>query len=174
MATCTFVLNGSRFTFFTYGGVRCAAFSGNGTHRNNPNSGNVPNNGSIPVGRYYIVDRASGGTLGGIRDWWSGKDQWFALYCDDGTIDDETFVAGVRRGEFRLHPKGPSGTSLGCITIESQTEFNTLRSHLLAQPASNIPGTTIRTYGIVTVSTPLLIDTLDPRYRRGGNRTEFA
>ncbi len=74
MVNCTFILNGLPFTSFTYDGVRCTAFSGNGPHRNNPSSGNVPNNGSIPPGRYYIVDRQSGGTLGPILTiffgWW--------------------------------------------------------------------------------------------------------
>ena len=44
MVNCTFILNGLPFTSFTYDGVRCTAFSGNGPHRNNPSSGNVPNN----------------------------------------------------------------------------------------------------------------------------------
>lgn len=174
MVSCTFILNGLPFTSFTYDGVRCTAFSGNGPHRNNPSSGNVPNNGSIPPGRYYIVDRQSGGTLGPILDWIADRDIWFALWRDDGTLDDQTFVEGVRRGEFRLHPKGPRGLSLGCITLEYRSEFDTMRTYLLAQPVAHIPNTRTRTYGVVDVG--ILVDTLDPRYRRGGGSgdTGFA
>ncbi|MDE8555645.1 DUF2778 domain-containing protein [Pantoea vagans] len=32
---------------------------------------------------------------------------WFGLFRDDGKIDDLTFVQGIRRGNFRLHPIGP-------------------------------------------------------------------
>ncbi|MFZ4700426.1 MAG: tlde1 domain-containing protein [Candidatus Methylumidiphilus sp.] len=34
---------------------------------------------------------------------------------------------GIRRGEFRLHPKGPRGIGLGCITLEYRSEFDTLK-----------------------------------------------
>jgi hypothetical protein len=165
MANCSFLLNGSTFTDFIYDGTRTTAFSGNGRHRNNPASGNVPNDGSIPTGRYYIVDRQSGGTLGPILDWIADRDIWFALWRDDGTIDDRTFVDGVRRGEFRLHPKGPRGISLGCITLEYRSEFDTMRAYLLGQPVAYIPHTKTRSYGTVDVG--YLVDTLDPRYRPG-------
>ena len=166
IASCTFRLNSQLFTQFTYDGVHCTAFSGNGPHRNNPTSGNVPNDGSIPPGRYHIVDRQSGGRLGPILDWITDRDIWFALWRDDGTIDDSTFVEGVRRGEFRLHPKGPRGISLGCITIEYHGEFDALRTYLLAQPTMHIPHTKTRTYGTVDVG--YLTDTLDQRYRPSG------
>ena len=166
MVNCTFILNGMIFATFTYDGVRCTAFSGNGSHRNNPTSGNVPNDGSIPTGRYYIVDRQSGGTLGPVLDWIADRDIWFALWREDGALDDQTFVDGVRRGEFRLHPKGPRGISLGCITLEYRSEFDTLRTYLLAQSVAYIPKTRARTYGVVDVG--ILVDTLDPRYRSGG------
>lgn len=167
IASCTFILNSQRFTRLNYDGVNCTAFSGNGPHRNNPISGSVPNDGSIPIGNYYIVDRQSGGTLGPILDWIADRDVWFALFRDDGTIDDSTFVDGVRRGEFRLHPKGPRGISLGCITLEYRTEFDTLRAYLMAQHVAYIPYTTTRTYGTIAVGFP--IDTLDERYRPGGS-----
>jgi hypothetical protein len=169
IANGTFILNGQLFTQFNYDRVNCTAFSGNGPHRNNPASENVPNDGPIPIGRYYIVDRQSGGTLGPILDWIKDRDIWFALWRDDGTIDDSTFVDGVRRGEFRLHPKGRLGISLGCITLEYRSEFDTLRTYLLAQPVTYIPDTTTRTYGTVDVG--FLTDTLDPRYRPGGSST---
>ena len=165
MVNCTFILNGMPFTTFTYDGRRCTAFSGNGPHRNNPGSENVPNNGPIPTGRYYIVDRQSGGTLGPLLDWIADRDIWFALWREDGALDDQTFVDGVRRGEFRLHPKGPRGISLGCITLEYRSEFDLMRAYLLAQPVSHIPSTRTRTYGTVDVG--ILVDTLDPRYRQG-------
>lgn len=152
MVTCYFYLNGERFTDFFYDGVPCRAFSGNGTYRNKPSSGAVPNNGAIPVGRYYIVDRQSGGTLGPLKDFFTGRDEWFALYRDDGSVDDETFVNGVRRGEFRLHPIGPARTSLGCITLQFEREFDAMRRALLATAASTIPSTSTTTYGIVHVT----------------------
>ena len=166
MVNCTFILNGLLFTTFTYDGVRCTAFSGNGPHRNHPGSGHVPNDGSIPTGRYYIVDRQSGGRMGPLLDWFADRDLWFALWREDSVLDDQTFVDGVRRGEFRLHPKGPRGISLGCITLEHRSEFDTMRAYLLAQPINYIPNTRTQAYGIVNVG--ILIDTLDPRYRPGG------
>ncbi|WP_433691402.1 tlde1 domain-containing protein [Kosakonia cowanii] len=33
-----------------------------------------------------------------------GHSDWFALYYDDIGIDDWTWVKGVQRGNFRLHP----------------------------------------------------------------------
>lgn len=152
MVTCYFYLNGEKFTDFFYDAVPCRAFSGNGSHRNRPSSTDVPNNGAIPLGRYYIVDRESGGTLGPLRDYISGRDEWFALYRDDGTVNDETFINGVRRGEFRLHPIGPMRTSLGCITLEYKREYDAMRRALLATAKGTIPKTTIRTYGIVQVT----------------------
>lgn len=143
------------------------AFSGDGENRNNPDSGSIANSGPIPVGSYYIVDRASGGIMGKFKDKKLQRDQWFALYRDDDSIDDETFVASVRRGEFRLHPLGPRRMSTGCIVLQFPEQFPDLRSYLLSQPAENIPNTGIRTYGVVDVNGPK-VDTLDPRYRPGG------
>jgi len=165
IASCTFLLNSQVFSRLNYDGVNCTAFSGNGRHRSSPASGNVPNDGCIPVGRYYIVDRQSGGRLGAILDWIADRDVWFALWRDDGAIDDATFLDGVRRGEFRLHPKGPRRISLGCITLEYLNEFKALRAYLLAQPVSYIPKTMTRTYG--TVSVGFFTDILDQRYRSG-------
>ena len=48
-----------------------------------------------------------------------GNSDWFALWRDDRGIDDETWVEGVKRGNFRLHP----GTvSEGCITIAHNSD----------------------------------------------------
>jgi Protein of unknown function (DUF2778) len=156
MANCYFILNSQTFSPFTYDGASCTAFSGNGPHRNNPDSMAVPNDGPIPSGQYYIVDRQSGGTLGGIRDFFTSRDEWFALYRDDGTIDDQTFIDSVRRGEFRLHPIGPARTSLGCITLQHKSEYQKMRKYLLAQPVAYIPATGTRTYGTVSVGMPAM------------------
>jgi hypothetical protein len=53
--------------------------------------------------------------------------EWFALWRDDGGIDDYTWIEGVKRGNFRLHP----GTlSEGCITLPHDSDFATLRNAL--------------------------------------------
>ena len=126
-------------------------FSGSGEHRNNPDSIAEANAGPIPTGRYYIVDRPSGGRLGPIRDRFTGRDKWFALFRDDGNIDDETTVNGVRRGEFRMHP----GTiSVGCVTFvhEEHVHFNEVRRVLLQAKTANVPGSSSVYYGILQVS----------------------
>jgi hypothetical protein len=165
IAECSLILNGQPFAQFSYDGGNCTAFSGAGLHRNNPMSGDVPNGGAIPLGRYYIVDRPTGGLRGPIEDWLRNRNLWFALWRDDGVIDDSTVVDYVQRGQFRLHPKGPLGLSTGCITIEYRSEFDALRAYLLGRAVAYIPGTTTRTYG--TVAVVFLDDALDPRYRPG-------
>ncbi|MFP3617622.1 DUF2778 domain-containing protein, partial [Paraburkholderia sp. SIMBA_050] len=75
-----------------------------------PNSTTVPNDGPLPAGVYYIVDRQSGGRMGWLNDFRSDllagthRADWFALYRNDGVIDDWTSLNGIRRGHFRLHP----------------------------------------------------------------------
>lgn len=64
---------------------------------------------------------------------------------------DWTFVEGVRRGNFRLHPNGRWGVSDGCITLVSQHQFDRLRDYLLSQPTKPIPGTSTPYYGTVDV-----------------------
>ena len=123
-------------------------FSGDGVHKNNPKSQNIPKNGPIPQRSYYIVDRESGGMLGWIRDWFSGKDEWFALLADDGKIDDETFVGTVRRGEFRMHP---GSLSYGCITFSDASWYDEMRQILLKTSKMTIDGSSIKAYGKVTV-----------------------
>lgn len=157
-AQCIFALNSQKSSLFTcvgFGAV--AAFSGNGPYVDSPADTAVPNQGPIPKGRYYIIKREPGGRLGRIRDFgldlWSNSERatWFALYSADGTIDDWTFVKGVKRGNFRLHPNGRWGVSDGCITIVSQAQFDRLRGYLLSQPPKMIPGTSIPYYGTVDV-----------------------
>ena len=77
---------------------------------------------------------------------------WFALYAIDGKIDDETYCEKVKRGEFRLHPKGSRGISLGCITIDNPKDFQFLRTILTNAKPSAVPGSTLRAYGKVRVS----------------------
>jgi hypothetical protein len=107
--------------------------------------------GPIPPGTYYIVDRESGGLLGPIRDWIQGKDLWFALFKDDGSIDDYTLCEEVKRGNFRIHPKGSAGISRGCITFENNQEYKSFRELVLSQEMFDIPGSTLKAYGTVKV-----------------------
>ncbi|MFP4895909.1 DUF2778 domain-containing protein [Paraburkholderia sp. EG304] len=156
--SCTFTLNRRPMSSLLcpgFGGV--PAFSGKGRYIDDPDSAKVVSAGAIPKGEYYIVDRESGGHLGWL--WDAVKDlladthrrEWFALYRYEQHIDDWTFVDGVRRGNFRLHPVGRSGESDGCITLSSREQFKALRSYFKAQPPAFIPGTTTRYYGTIDV-----------------------
>jgi len=104
---------------FKCGSTSFPAFSGLGEHVNRRASACILNTGPIPPGEYYIIDRQSGGLLGPLRDLFTGRDQWFALYAIDDKIDDEVFCDKVKRGLFRLHPRGPFGRSEGCILPKS-------------------------------------------------------
>ncbi|MCL1825892.1 MAG: DUF2778 domain-containing protein [Betaproteobacteria bacterium] len=132
------------------GPFRADAFSGDGKHRNKRSSMCLKDEGSIPYGLYYIVDRESGGRLGKLRDLRSGKSDWFALYANDGFLDDVTFCNNVERGQFRLHPKGILGISQGCIVIDKPHEYTNLRNFLLLHK-HKIPGKDIITYGTIQV-----------------------
>ena len=70
---------------------------------------------------------------------------------DDGAIDDYTWINGVRRGNFRLHPKGPAGLSKGCITLLHPTDFQALRRALLNTNTILARGTNLRAYGTIRV-----------------------
>ena len=51
-------------------------------------------------------------------------------------IDDETWVEGVKRGNFRLHP----GTvSEGCITIAHNSDFAMIRNALMNTSLVQVP-----------------------------------
>jgi hypothetical protein len=124
-------------------------FSGQGEHRNNPESMNIPNIGSLPTGTWYIVDRPIGGWLGPVRARYGRQRTWFALYRDDETIDDLTMVDGVIRENFRMH----AGTrSDGCLTFVNADQYSRVRELLLNTETALIPGTTIRHYGKISVS----------------------
>ncbi|AGR69525.1 DUF2778 domain-containing protein [Burkholderia pseudomallei] len=157
-AQCFYTLNNQRLSTFTcagFGGV--PAFSGESSFINKPDATAIAKAGPIPKGRYYIVTRESGGHLGWlydfIKDQWSNSNRstWFGLYRNDGVIDDWTFVNGVKRGNFRLHPTGRWGESEGCITVTTQLQFDRLRKFLLKQSTQLIPGTSIKYYGTVDV-----------------------
>lgn len=140
------------------------AFSGEGIYRNRGGCTAVKDNGPIPAGRYWIVDRPAGGLrskgLAWTKDVWNAavgsptdRSEWFALYRDDGKIDDNTWVDGIERGNFRLHPIGGGGHSFGCITLQNGSEFQALRQALLHTTTIAIGKSGLRAYGAVEVIT---------------------
>jgi len=155
-ASCTFELNGKPVSTLKCDNQSFSAFSGRGKAIDSKDFIASKDLGPLPTGRYYIVDRKSGGLLGGVYDTvgrWFGSDKshWFALYRDDDKVDDETVINGVLRGSFRLHPIGPRGISEGCITLTSKDDFERLRTYLLNQKMDTVPGTDIKYYGTVDV-----------------------
>ena len=123
-------------------------FTGDKDNLNDPDSTDKKGAGAIPKGIYYIVDRESGGRLGFIRDFISGKEKWFALYREDDRIDDQTTINGVVRGQFRLHP---GRRSAGCVTFKDEKLFDEIREELLSTQKGTVPGTQIPYYGIIEV-----------------------
>lgn len=158
MIRCLFRLNGQGISTLVCPGVGFfPAYSGHeGPTRNNPDHMATPDSGPLPIGRYYIVDRPTGGLYSRLRararSITSGSDRtlWFGLYKDDANIDDETFIESVKRGQFRLHPAGYSGVSEGCITLPSHANYALLRSALLQSAAFRISPTLVA-YGTVQV-----------------------
>lgn len=151
MVECKFELNGKSLSNFWCAADRFPAFSGLGSHVNRRVSSCIRGEGPIPAGTYYIFDRQSGGLLGPLRDLFSGRDEWFALYAIDERIDDETFCNKVKRGQFRLHPKGTLGRSEGCIVIDRQSDFLRLRTMLKNSKKVTVPGVSIQAYGRLVV-----------------------
>jgi Protein of unknown function (DUF2778) len=140
------------------------AFSGNDIYRNRGGCTTIKNNGPIPAGRYWILDRPTGGigsqALTWLKDAWntangaaSDHTEWFALYRDDNQIDDYTWVEGVKRGNFRLHPAGGNGVSIGCITLHSHSDFRSIRRALLRTPTIPVRNSGLRAYGSIEVIT---------------------
>lgn len=157
-ASCLFSLNGQTLSALVCQGLgSLPAFSGRPGYFNDPAKVAVPEHGPLPPGRYYIVGRQSGGRLGWLKELLTdntsrtGRNRWFALYRIDGQIDDYTFIQGVKRGNFRLHPIGSRGSSEGCITLLSHAHFDRLRAFLLSQESRLIPGTTTKYFGTVDV-----------------------
>ncbi|USL56775.1 DUF2778 domain-containing protein [Pantoea ananatis] len=145
----TFDLNGAEYAPLTFPGIGTfMAFSGNGKNRNHAACTHIPTNGPIPVGKYWIVDRPEGGlisqSISTSKDLFNkmfrhaefGHSDWFALWRDDMSIDDYTWINSVKRGNFRLHP----GTiSEGCVTMYRNSDFAVIRNILLKTPLINVP-----------------------------------
>lgn len=155
---CTFRLNNKPISVLHCDGVGdFAAFSGNKSEIDNPAAVAIPDVGPLPPGRYYIVDRGSGGLFAHIRDFFmdlinhTDRDKWFALYRDDGNVDDWTYINDVGRGHFRLHPHGLANISDGCITLADPPAFYRLRDRLLHTTLIPIPGGKGFAYGTVEV-----------------------
>lgn len=129
-------------------------FSGLGMATNDPTQTSNANAGPIPMGRFYITQRQSGGRLGWFRDWarrtFTGNDpmSWFTLIPMDGNSDDCTVVDGVLRCHFRAHP---DSASRGCVTFTSESEFFQFRQRLLQTAPGVIPGARTPYLGVLTV-----------------------
>ncbi|ELY6212396.1 DUF2778 domain-containing protein [Cronobacter dublinensis] len=157
-----FTINNADFSpLLIYGVGTFMAFSGDSTYRNCGGCVALPDKGPLPPGRYLIVDRPQGGAGSRIRtqviDAWnsvagvpSDHTQWFALYRADGLLDDYTWINEVKRGNFRLHPVGGQGLSLGCITLQHSSDFALIRDALLATNKV-VMGKGILTYGEIEV-----------------------
>ena len=151
MFDCSFELNNNPMSVFKLGVHSFPAFSGTGININKRSAACIIGYGPIPPGKYYICDRQSGGFLGPLWDRVKGHTNWFALYADDGQVDDITYCNEVERGNFRLHPKVGLGISKGCITIESHADFNHIRVILKSVKPLKVPNTDILAYGNVVV-----------------------
>ncbi|WP_145476753.1 DUF2778 domain-containing protein [Yersinia similis] len=160
-----FVVNNAHYSPLSIFGVGTfMAFSGNKAYRNRGGCTMVPDNGPLPEGRYWIVERPKGGVKTRINT--AMKDfptkfthaptdhnEWFGLYRDDGKIDDYTWINNVERGNFRLHPIGPMGVSMGCITLQHAADFQVLRQALLHTQTIAVNGTKLMAYGCIEVVT---------------------
>lgn len=104
------------------------------------------------------MDRPDGSWRNELLTWFkdlcngTNHNEWFGLY-NDITMSDSLFVNGVERGGFRLHPLRPdgSGESWGCITFRNISDFQKLRSALLATQKMRIKNK-ISAYGNVIVT----------------------
>jgi len=142
---------------FKIGVLSFAAYSGQERYINKASGICIPKYGAIPVGRYYIFDRRSGGLLGPWKERLNlngnNKSEWFALHAIDGDIDDDRLLCeGIVRGLFRLHPKGTLGKSEGCITIDQLADWHRIREILTDVPKVSVPGSALKAYGEVTVA----------------------
>lgn len=146
-----------------YGVGTFQAFSGNNIYRNRSGCTAVRDNGPIPSGKYWVVDRPTGGVRSQTEAWItdtanaligkpSHRDEWFALYRDDGQIDDWTWINGVKRGNFRLHPAGGRGASLGCITLPNYPDFQRIRQALLHTATIPARNSGLNAYGWIEVT----------------------
>jgi len=155
---CTYVLNGEPLSRLVCDGVSYDAFSGDAaSYVNDVRYQDVPDLGPLPLGRYYILDRESGGLTGWLRDpiqdYFAGTDksEWLSLYRDDDLVDDNTIINNTQRGAFRIHPIGPRGISQGCVTLFSPLAFVVLRQYIRNRRGETLPGKSIKYYGILDV-----------------------
>lgn len=151
MRRCYFELNNQPMSSLRLGASEFPAFSGLGGHVNQRLSVCFHSQGPIPPGEYCVLDRQSGGKLGWLYDLFNGRGDWFALYAIDENIDDETWCDQVKRGKFRLHPKGPSGISEGCIVIDKLSDYVHLRTMLRSGQLFEIPGKSISAWAKLVV-----------------------
>ncbi|HTH59294.1 MAG TPA: DUF2778 domain-containing protein [Paraburkholderia sp.] len=156
--------NSATLTLAVFGVGVFPAFSGDGIYRNRGGCTAAAGKGPLPAGKYWVVERPGGGIASRlqtqIKDAYnaargnpSHHHEWFALYRDDGRIDDWTWIDGVRRGNFRLHPVGGDGVSFGCITLQSRTDFNRLRQALLQTTTVQAGTSGLRAHGWIEVIT---------------------
>lgn len=158
MIRCTFHLNGSSLSNLSCPGIGFfPAYSGLvGPLRNNADAADVPDSGPLPPGRYHIVARPGSGAKHFIKDLAysaiSGSNHflWLALYREDSSIDDHTFINDVERGNFRLHPAGWRGISKGCITFVNSDHYNIFLSAVLSTPSTMITSQ-LESFGTVQV-----------------------
>jgi hypothetical protein len=158
LAYCTYDLNGKPTSQLVCDGVTYEAFSGNmAAYVNKARYQDVKDNGPLPLGKYYILDRETGGRTGWlwqpVLDTFAATDrsEWFSLYRDDDVVDDETTINNVNRNAFRIHPVGPMGISQGCVTLTSQLAFDVLKRYLRNKKGEVLPGRKIRYYGVLYV-----------------------
>ena len=104
VAYCTYELNALPFSELICDGVSYEAFSGNGIpYVNDARYQDIEDNGPLPLGRYFILDRESGGTFGWLRqpiqDYFAETDrsEWFSLYRNDDKVDDQTTINNIQR-----------------------------------------------------------------------------
>lgn len=151
--------DGGEAKLHVYGVGVFPVFSGEKPYTNDPNCSSRENS-AIPVGRYWIVDRPEGSLANQMRsfvvDSWNGTNHsdWFALF-NSQTMSDSTFVNGVQRGGFRLHPLRPDGTGIsqGCITFFNRNHFYMVRDSLLRRRKVKVHGSRngLMAYGYVDV-----------------------
>ncbi|RAU49648.1 MULTISPECIES: DUF2778 domain-containing protein [unclassified Pseudomonas] len=166
LAYCTYVLNGEPISRLVCDGISYEAFSGDSaSYVNDVRFQDVVKKGPLPLGKYYILDRESGGLMGvagqSLNDFFAGTNRstWLSLYRDDGVIDDQTIINNTQRGAFRIHPVGPRGISEGCVTLTSGIGFEELRRNIRNRSGAIIPGRDIRYYGILEVIEEKVITT---------------
>lgn len=148
---CLFSLNGQPMSTLRCGPVTVPAFSGLGDHANRREFACLAGAGPIPPGAYYIFDRQTGGLLAPFRDLFSDHSNWFALYAIDGKVDDETFCNRVKRGAFRLHPRGIGGISYGCVVVDGMGDYHHVRALIRRNKPQAVPGTSLKAYGRLIV-----------------------